>query len=184
MDDKTFDLRDALLGRKYPETSSTIWLSEELDYAIAALNRKQANVTDEKELAQIEGELAELGAQKLAQAYRVHVRAISNRSREDILSKALAGKPIKRDMYGREDDLQLMERNRLIAELSFAAHVTKIVSPDGNEQIFTDENRRDLARAILDQAPGSAVATIDALIDGVNQKFAAQEAESTNPDFF
>lgn len=175
-----FDLRDALLGRKYPETSVKVWMDDELFYRLEAARKRHAVALD---AGQTDGELDRIEAEMEESAYVVHLRGISGRAGEDIISKALSEKPIKRDMYGREDDLQSIERQRLVAELSFSEHITKIVDPRGREQVFTEDNKRDLARALLGNAPKVTVKIIDSAIAQLSKDFADQVAEHSSVDF-
>lgn len=184
MDEKTFDLRDALLGRSYPETSIRVWLEEEPWFKLSKAEKRAADAASQsKELSKAEKEIVKLQEQIDASAYTVHLRGISGRSGEDIISRALIEKPIKRDMLGREDDLQQIERTRLISELSFSQHITKIVAPDGSQQVLDDENRRDIARAFLQLAPKSAVKVVDETIAALSRDFSERQAELQNPDF-
>lgn len=165
MSDDTFDMRDVLANRKYPTTTQRVWVDEEGFFELAALERKAASITESgPELEDVERQIQNLKDELNAGAYTYHLRATSRRAREDMQTEALVQFPIKRDPLGREDEKQAWQRGNLLTELYFAAHVTKVVNPAGAEQVWTDENRRDLARATLGMLPEYSVKALDAAI--------------------
>lgn len=159
-----FDLRETLAGRAYPTSTIKVWMDEEVMFEIAALIRKQANITDPKELKAIDAQISATTKEANDQAYTVHLRGTSRRAREDMQSKAFAEFPIERDIYGREKDMTAWNRGNLLTEMYFAAHITAVVNPAGKRQDWTEENRRDLARVLLDMAPEETIKMIDAAI--------------------
>lgn len=184
MDENEFDLRDVLLGRKYPEGKVRVWFDEEPWYELEALEKKHANLkSEDPEFQKVERRITQVQKQIEAEAYTVHLRGISPRAGEDIISEALSTLPFKRDAYGRDDVLQTIERNRLIKEISFAEHVKKVVTPDGRTQVWNESDKRDLARAFLGEAPDSATAAVDQAIAAVSKKFVEQQTEYANVDF-
>jgi hypothetical protein len=105
------------------------------------------------------------------------------RAGEDIISKALAAWPIRRDAFGREDDAIALERQKVMRELNLAAHLVKLVNPDGIEQVITDENRLDVARAILAEAPRITLGILDQSMAQLSNDFAEKVREQQDPDF-
>lgn len=196
----TFDIRDALLGRSFPEANTPIWVDDRVFYEIEEIQHQIADAVDtirarsvktgevpdaEKDPA-VKKLMAKLKhAQKVRdeQAVTVYFRAIDNEENEAIIEEALQQVPIERDMFGREREISTLRRNRMIRELSFAAHMTKLVSPDGQEQLITDENRRDVARAILLKAPPVTLHIIDQAITQINKQFADHLAKVQGTDF-
>lgn len=165
MSDETFDLRDVLANRKYPTAKQRVWVDEEGFFELAALERKAASITgDVPELDDVEQRIQNLKDELNAGAYTYHLRATSRRAREDMQTEALTQFPIKRDPLGREDDKQAWLRGNLLTELYFAAHITSVEDPAGRVQEFTDENRRDLARATLGMLPEYSVKVLDEAI--------------------
>lgn len=178
-----FDLRTVLADRAYPTTSQKVWMNEAVWFEIDAIEKALATETDEDRVAELEAELAQLEDRKSDEAFRIHLRAVSNRAKEDMISAALHQFPVKYDLYGREDFETKRNREKLIEELSFAAHITKIVSPTGQEQILNEENRRDVTRSFLDNAPTFSIEIVDEAIGILGNKFAAQRAAQLSPDF-
>lgn len=182
MNEDTFDIREVLANRKYPTTSVKIWMDEEVWFEMDALSKKLASAKKEH-LKPLEAQMKELEKRRDEEAFTIHLRAISNRANEDIISRALADIPIIRDLYGRESVERGRERDKLIQEMSFAERITKLVDPRGREQVFTDENRRDLTRAFLDSAPVFSIEIVDQAIGALANKFAEQRALAQSPDF-
>jgi hypothetical protein len=184
MTDESFDFHAVLTGRKYPTGSIRVWFDDEPWYELEALEERHSRLgADDPQLKVVEEQFEQVNQKIAESAYTVHVRGISPRASEDLLSSALSHFPIKRDMYGRDDDIQALKRNQDIALLSFAAHITKVVNPDGATVEFNDDNKLDLARGILNEAPKSAISAIDAAIAQVSREFAEQQARYTSPDF-
>lgn len=175
MSDETFDLRDVLANRKYPTASVRVWSDEEGFFALAAMNRKAADLESGPELDDLERRIQNQEDELNASAYTVHLRGTSRRAREDMQTEALVQFPIKRDALGREDELQTWKRGNLLSELYFAAHVTKVVDPSGAVQELNDDNRRDVARAILSFLPEVSVKLIDEAIGSLRGEAEMQQ---------
>jgi hypothetical protein len=186
----TFDIRDALLERGYPTAAVKIWVSDEIFYKIEAVeaeidekSKGNQNPKTKKEIAELSGKLDALWAQRDSEAYTAHLRGISNRAGEDIISKALAAWPIRRDMYGREDDAIALERQKVMRHMTFAAHLQKLVNPEGIEQVITDENRDGVTESILDHAPKITLTILDQSMTQLSKDFAEQVQKQQDPDF-
>jgi hypothetical protein len=179
----SFDIRSAVAGRNYVTTQVPFWVEDKVFYDLETAWEVHKRTTDGAVLKGVEDEIERLEKQREAEKFTVFLRAISNRSNEDIISKALAAFPIKRDVYGREDEAQVIERGKLIREMQVAAHITKLIDPDGNAQEVNDENRRDVARALLDGLPPISLKIIDEAIKELNKDFQSQIAKQQDTDF-
>jgi hypothetical protein len=179
-----FDLRNVLADRAYPTARVPVLLDDKIVYELAALHRRLDEVPVSNENPEdLERQIAAKQQERDEQAYWVHLRATSNRAREDMQREALSQFPIKADVYGREDAVRGLERGSLLSELYFAAHITKIVAPNGAEQEWTKDNGRDLARAFLDTAPEHAVKVVDAAISALRGEQESQYAKVADVDF-
>lgn len=181
MNEDTFDIREVLANRKYPTASVKIWMDEEVWFEMDALSKKLA--VESKNTKSLETQMKALEKRRDEEAFTIHLRAISNRANEDIISKALSEYPIIRDVYGRESVERGRERDKLIQEISFAERITKLVDPRGRVQEFNDDNRRDLTRAFLDNAPVFSIEIVDQAIGALANKFEEQRALAQSPDF-
>lgn len=159
-----FDLREIAAGRAYPTATVNVWVEERLFFELAALERKQASETDDDAVNALESQIQKKREELEASALKVHLRGTSRRAREDMQTKALSQFPIRRDVYGRDDDLQAVNRNRYVTELVFAAHIQSIEAPNGSKQDWTEENRQELARVFLDELPEVSVNIVDKAI--------------------
>jgi hypothetical protein len=180
-----FDLRDVLADRKYPTARIPVVLNDEVLWDFVELQRQAAeavvdNAIDSEDVQRkLEAKIAE----RDASVYWIHLRGTSRRHREDIQSEVLSQIPYKPDMYGRDDVARSLKRQQLTTELLFASHITKIVAPNGAEQVFTEENKRDLTRAFLDEAPDHAVNIVDNAIAQLRGEEAEQFAKVSDLDF-
>lgn len=176
MTEETFDLREVLSNRAYPTAKIPVWIDEAGFFELAALERKHADTkADSPELGDLDNKIANLKAELNASAITVHLRGTSRRSREDMVTEAMVQFPVKRDVLGREDELQAYKRGNLLTELYFAAHVQKIVAPNGKTQELNDENRRDVARSMLSDLPDFSVALIDQAIGNLRGEAEMQQ---------
>ena len=178
-----FDIRNVLIGRELPEGEVSIWADDHLLFERESLENELAGATAKADVKKLEEAIAANAKALEESKLIVTIRGITPRASEDIISKALSELPIKRDVYSREDEHQMILRNRLIQKLSFAAHIVKIESPDGGVQVIDDENRYSVAEAILKDGTSTAISTIDAAIGTVSRNFAEKLAEWQSPDF-
>ncbi len=178
-----FDLRNVLADRAYPTASVKVHLDEKPYFDLAALERVVVNADNDVDRAKAVKAFERKKAELTETAFTIHFRGTSPRAREDLQSEALHEFPIRRDVYGRDSDEQLIKRARLLNELYFAAYITKVVTPDGAEQVWTDDNRRDLARAFLDLAPDFAITTVDAAIGALRGEAETKRYGQQDIDF-
>ena len=177
-----FDIRTALSGRSFPTATVSIWTDEEVFFRINALEKRLAGETDHGKVAELEDALSGEYKRRDAEAIEVTIQAITPRSREDLTTKAFSEFPIKRDPYGREDELQAFKRNRHLKELIFAKYIKVLKAADG-EQVLDDETAGDVVRAILDQAPEFSIERLDKAIEQLSIKADAERIASMEPDF-
>lgn len=183
MSDESFDIRDVLSGRKYPEADVQIWYDDELFYERAAIEKQLSEATDSEEVDRLTAAATRNANEIAGAALTVNIRAISPRAKEDIVSQALSKLPIKRDTYGREDDLRAIERTRIIRRMTFEGHIQKITTADGRVQTITDENRTGVVQAILDNAPEWCLDLLDVAIREISKSFADRVQEWSDPAF-
>lgn len=181
----SFDLRDVLAGRKYPTARIPVVLNDEVLWEIMELQREasEALVDNSIDPDDVQRKLEAKIAERDASVYWVHLRGTSRRHREEIQSEVLSQIPYKPDAYGRDDVARSLKRQQLATELLFASHITKIVAPNGAEQVFTEENKRDLTRAFLSEAPDHAVNIVDTAITQLRGEEAEQFAKVSELDF-
>jgi hypothetical protein len=177
-----WDIREFLAERAYPTTSVKVLLSEQIAFELDAIEQKLATEKDQKIVAKLEKELAAKQKERDEQLFTIHIRAISNRAKEDIQSAALSGVPIERDLYGMDKPENQIQRQRLIEELIFAAYITKIVTPAGAEQVLTPENGRAVVRAFLDNAPKYSVELVDKTIERISGDAEMKKAQALDPN--
>lgn len=167
----TFDIRQVLAERLYPEDDITFYVDEEIGYRANKINTATqklydeiALITDAKKAAPLKKALAESEKafaefrQKIADsAYSVHVRAISRRAKFDINSKALHEFPIQRDLFGRDNSEQEYLRTDYITELVWLACIQSLTAPNGS----TQEIDESVVKSMRETLPDSAIAAID-----------------------
>lgn len=177
-----FDLRDYLTNRAYPQSSIPVLMSEEQAFRLAAVQAEHSANTDTTKQAELDRRLAQAEADCEAAKFIFHIRATSNRAKEDIQSVALHEVPIERDMYSRDKPENEMRRKRVLRELIFAAHITKVVAPGGGEQAWTEDIARDLAKAFLDNAPEHSIELVDIAIGRLSARAELQRAQELDPN--
>lgn len=170
-----FDLRDVLANRAYPTTTVRVWIDEESFFELDKLQHKAAGITDKKALADVEQKIQNVIDNLNATALKVHLRGTSRRAREDMVTESLVQFPIKRDVMGREDDLQTYKRGNYLTELYFAAHIQKIEYPNGKIQELDEENRRGVAYAFVGEMPDFSVKIVDEAIGALRGEAEMQQ---------
>ncbi len=178
------DLRNVLAERAYPVGSVKVHLTEEPYFELAALERAIAAATTDTARAKATKAFEKRKAELDDGRYTVHLRGTSPRYRQDLQSEALHEVPIIRDMWGRENDTATVRRGEFLAMAYFAGHITKVVWPGGaGEQVWNDENSRELAQLFLDQACEFAIKTVDAAITALRGEQEAERYGQQDIDF-
>lgn len=181
---ESFDLRDVLIGRKYPSAAVKIWFTEEPFFKIARLMEKHADAQPGAEVEEMDRLLDEAERERDNIAYTLYVKAISGRKREDLQSAALSRYPIKRDQYGLEDMEQAKSRIRYLEEHILRAQITKLVAPDGRERLINeDEEGLVQVRAIMDEAPEFTINQINSAINQVQGRAEMDKYARMDLDF-
>jgi hypothetical protein len=197
-----FNIANVVKGRSFPKTSIDVYLDESLAYVISqldeslqemgnamdknkALSKKQLDdllkrrdeIIDRKEKL-----IEEMGGAK----YVFHIEGISEGKRQDIYDQTVEKFPIQyeksRNPYTgkvEKEELDSVERDRYFSDLLWSAHITKIVSPEGEEQDgITIEEATELRRAL----PAASAARISENIEKIRIASAAFMM-SLNEDF-
>lgn len=176
-----FDIRAVLSDRKLPEDEVSFYIDEAIGYELEKLSKKidHLAILDEKdEYKRVNAELEKLSEQLSSLQYTARARGISQRRKDDILSKALSQFPYKRDLMGRDEGEQEFNRGNLQMTLFWAAMLYEVEDTNGNVQEVTPE-LVDYLRAEL---PAAAQRAINGLIEDVSGntdwfRFAAQDAD-------
>lgn len=178
----THDLRAYLENRAYPTAAVKVLMTEQVAFELAELYRQHSVAKEKEDVERLDAQIAAKEAERDSQLFSVHCRATSGRAREDIVRTTLHEVPYQLDMYGRDRVENEYARKRLLRELIFTAHMTKITFPDGEVQLLTDENRRDVVRSFLDQAPDHTIELVDQLIERLNGTAEMQKAQFLDPN--
>jgi hypothetical protein len=150
-----FNIVDVLKGRGYPTDEVEIFIDEnvafmasDIEDSIRKLSEKMDSEKDKSELDALVKRHEELieRKEKLVEEmggarYVFHLQGISEGERDDIWKKSVDRHPIKHDtdrnpLTGKVDrvEVQSPERDKYFTSLLWAAHIKKIVDPEGNEQ--------------------------------------------------
>lgn len=171
LDHKTFDLAAVLAGQEFPETEVKVYFDQKLGFTINKLREaieeagRRANAAEiledfsardahEATAAELQGELDEL-VKKVADAeYTVKMRGIPEGTRKAILKTIKKDFPIKRDMFGREEEN--IEAEEAYTRKMWAAMIVEVVDPKGAVSPMSEE----LAGILQEKAPAPAQAEI------------------------
>lgn len=166
----TFNIVDAVRGRGYPTTEVDIFLDEDVAYLatkvedeikkISSQMDKTSNTDELKEITSVYEEyvskkekiVEEMGGSR----YVFHLTGISEGERNDLYDKAVELYPIEyetdRNPLSGEINKKEKEseaRNKYFTDLLWSRYITKIVAPDGSEQVgITLEDARELRRTL------------------------------------
>jgi len=176
-----FDIRDALADRGYPSDEIDFYLDEDLGYQLEKMSEnldKLLTLERVDEYNKAEKEFEKLQKQLRAHKYIARARGISQRNREDILSKTLAEFPYKRDLMGRDDGEQEFKRGNLQMTQFWEAFLYELEDPHGNKQEVTPE----VVENMRGNLPAAAQRAINGLIEEVSGntdwfRFAAQDTD-------
>jgi hypothetical protein len=197
-----FNIVDAVKERAFPKTSVDIFLDESLAYIISELDdalSRTANSMDKTktlskkqvdEITQKRDEILDrkdkLVEEMSGAKYIFHFEGISEGKRQDIYDKTLEKFPMKheknRNPYTgkmEKEEIDEIDRDRYFSDLLWQAHIAKIVSPDGQEQVgISLEEATELRRTL----PAASAAKISETIERLRVASAAFMM-SLNEDF-
>lgn len=162
-----FNILDVLKDRAYPETEVTVYLDERAAFLAAEMNDKVklalAELESGEENKELEEKLEELQGsrdvliEKLADsAYKFKIVGISEGKRDDILKECELKYPMeytetKNPITGEvvKQEVPNDDRNELLMNLIWQAHVVSITSPDGEVQDgISLEDAAEIRRAL------------------------------------
>lgn len=197
-----FNIIDAIRDRAYPRDEIEVFLDEdvafrasELDDAISSISKSLDDKKDlnKKEIDAILARRDEIidNKQKLIEEmggarYIFHITGIAEGKRQDLYDKAIQRFPIKHDsnrhpFTGELERTEIEDPNRdkFFTSLLWQAYISKIVSPDGEEQdSITFEDAIELRRSL----PVAATARITEAIEKMRAA-TALFMMSVNEDF-
>ena len=177
---KTFDLQAVLAGRGYPEKVVHVYFDEAAGQEIRDLNARLTTLSGlglSDEYDKAEQELFDKMKSLNERRYEIHLKGVPRKIRADILKSALAKFPSKKDAFGRDEYDSGIDDE--IARLTYQSRIVKIVSPDGDEKVPTEDD----IQAILDLAPVADIKTIDSAINELDSAGEGFEQAARNTDF-
>ena len=138
----TFSIVNVLKERAYPHDEVNVYLDEETAYEASQAKEalKKIDILD-VEYAAAEEKFNKL-MDKLEQSkYVFHIKGISEGKREEMFNLSLEKYPAKfteskNSFTGevKKEEIESVERNNLFTSMIWAAHIVKIVAPDGSVQ--------------------------------------------------
>lgn len=195
-----FNIVDAVKGRGYPTTEVEVFLDEDVAYMaaqieaeIARLGTEMDKISDTNELAKMteiyeefvdkkDNMIKEMGGTR----YTFHLRGISEGDRNDLYDKAVELYPMKFEtdrnpLTGEsvKKEVESEPRNKYFTDMLWSAYITKIVAPDGAEQVgISVEDAKELRRSL-------PIASASKITDAIEKMRAATAIFmlSVNEDF-
>jgi hypothetical protein len=180
----TLDIAAVVAGRDYPETEVGVYLDESAAFAIYQLNEELTRLAAKQDetYSEVEAQFNDLTTALAEKRYTFHLRGIPRKVRMDALEIVEKKYPeaAKTDFLGRPIQNN-SEADELHTSLIWQAHITKIVSPSGAEQIAPPlESIQEFRK----YAPDYALATIsDAIKEFSTGSKAGFEATVRSTDF-
>lgn len=178
LDHETFDIRDVLTGRTFPEDEVTVHLDAKADFEIHRLNQEASVLrltrkTDEARA--LEAAVEALIKQASGTAIKVTVRAIPNELRETIMDEVLEKYPEERNIMGQVEPVK--ERDLLWTNRRWQAHIVSLETPKGTDNDISLEKIVALRASVPEYGLQKIADTIDGLYHGAKGGFeqAAQE---------
>lgn len=184
-DDNTFDLIDDLLERDFPTREVDVWFDlvggEELDKLERQIEREwKKERPDEKQIDLWKEEFDVKYAEFQDKKYTVHLQGIPIQQKKDIVIRALKLVPVKRDGYGRDDEVQLMKRDIVQKNLVWEAYITKVVNPEGKVQ---EKPSQKVIEVFTGRAPVQVVNRVDEAIGELDTEVDVQHFGHQDADF-
>lgn len=196
-----FNIVDVVKDRGYPKDEINVFIDENVAFRIAEINEAINSISnqmdsagaDKKALDKLLKQHEEIlnARQKLLDEmseakYVFHLTGISEGSRQDLFDKAVKKFPIKtvtkmNQVTGEMEDKEVenVERDRYFTSLLWEAGISRIVSPDGEEQEGITFEEADELRRIL------PLASLTTITEGLEKMRAATALfmMSVNEDF-
>lgn len=170
---ETFNIIDALQGVDYPEDSVDVFMSDNLMYLISKANdelRLAELRKEEDKVKEIQEKLDNLREQASIVKFTFHVRSIPRDQMKAILTKLDNDFPPEKDLMGR--DVSNPERDETFMSRQWAAHIVRIVNPNGAVQVGISEEDAEKLRGHMPQSALEAVQrTMDALYEGAKKGY-------------
>lgn len=170
---ETFNIIDALQGVDYPEDSVDVFMSDNLMYLISKANdelRLAELRKEEDKVKEIREKLDNLREQASIVKFTFHVRSIPRDQMKAILTKLDNDFPPEKDLMGR--DVSNPERDEAFMSRQWAAHIVRIVNPNGAVQVGISEEDAEKLRGHMPQSALEAVQrTMDALYEGAKKGY-------------
>ena len=180
----TFKIMDVLENRAYPTDEVEVYLDEEAAYLASQIDDQLKEIQKKidkssdssKQLKDLNAEYEEILAKKDALIEEIggskfvfHLTGISEGQREDLYALCLKEYPMEHDkernpFTGQVDkkEIENPDRDKYFTNLVWQAHISKIVSPDGDEQNgVTYDEAVELRRSL----PLSAITRINNAIE-------------------
>ena len=176
----TFDLGLVLAGRSYPRTEVPVYLDEEAGFQIYRADQelqRLANLKKVEEYNALEEKFQALLKQVNDQRYVFHLKGTPRKIRQDIFKKVRADHPEVIDSFGRV--VPNPEADEQYALLTWAAHIEKIVAPDGKAMVAPSvENLQQFRELAPDTAIQAVENALSELQTGTKSGFEAAVRES------
>lgn len=177
----TFSISEALLERAYPVDEVKVYLDEQTAYAIVRIDEQIDELEDDasssvediadaaqKQQADLIDRRKELYEKLQNSLYVFHVMGLPEGARQEILEKAFEQYPQEwiedKNVLGevKRTEKENPERDNLFTMLLWEKSISKIVSPDGAEQVGVTDDDIKVMRKVM---PVSAVTKINNSID-------------------
>lgn len=155
-----WDLGELLQERVQPTGVVRFYLAENESAQKDVVVKRLAKETDEAKVAELEKDLAELDKAIESKRYIIHLTAVPSRMREDIASKALSQFPLKRDVWGHDEQGQALARMKFENNLIWFAQVTGVEKNGRVKKIETP----DQMQAFADSLPTAVQKRVDETI--------------------
>lgn len=151
LDIKTFDLVAAIEGRSYPTLEVKAHLNETLGFEMYQVEKKrqQAQFASKEDMDAFDAEFDKFVKAAEEGTYTVHLKAVPERVKRDILKKVLAEYPTKKGVFGAEEPP--VEADDMYTKLNWEAHITHVVDPSGAVATVDAET----VTALFDKAPAT-----------------------------
>lgn len=131
LDHETFDIRDILSGRTFPEDTCTVHLDAKADFEINRLNNEVSTLRlnrKPEEARELEAKIVKLQAAAASTAIKVTVRAIPDELRSTLRNEVLELFPEERNVLGQVEPNT--ERDLLWTRRLWQAHIIELEVTD------------------------------------------------------